>query len=83
MRAERLYQQLDLLQPLLSGCARRPAGREPQASCGEVTSPDSFDRSDSRSSLTGGLAADPRPFPHQRQLWAYSGFAVQTHDSGE
>ncbi len=35
-----------------------------QASCGEVTAPDSFDRTDSVC-LAGGLAADTPPFPYQ------------------
>jgi len=32
---------------------------------------------------TGGIAADTPPFPHQATALAYSGFAVETHDSGE
>ncbi len=44
--------------------AARSAVREPQASCREVTSSDSFDRSDSRR-LAGGIAADTPPFPNQ------------------
>ena len=64
VRAEHLYQQLDSLQPPASASATRtPAGELP-ASCSEVTSPDSFDRSDS-GCLAGGLAADTPPFPNQ------------------
>jgi hypothetical protein len=49
---------------------------------GAVTSADSFHRSDSLG-LAGGTATDTTPLSYQRQLWAYSGFAVETHDSGE
>src|SRR5450631_4921093 len=59
------------------GSATRPAGGEPQAPCGEITATDSFDRSDS-CRLAGGVAANATPF-----RWTYSGFAVETHDSGE
>ena len=64
VRAEHLYQQLDSLQPVrLASATRTPAG-EPQACGGEITSSDSFDRSDSRGPA-GGLAADTPPFPNQ------------------
>ena len=64
VRAERLYQQLDVLQPVRQAGASRPSEREPQASCREVTASDSFDRSDSRRPA-GGLAADTASFPYQ------------------
>ena len=47
-----------------SGSATRTPAGESQAPCGEVTSPDSFDRSDSRR-FAGGIAADTPPFPNQ------------------
>src|SRR3981081_2891679 len=47
-----------------SASATRLADREPQASCREIASPDSFDRSDS-CSLAGRAAADATPFPYQ------------------
>ena len=47
-----------------SASATRLADREPQASCREIASPDSFDRSDS-CSLAGRAAADASPFPYQ------------------
>src|SRR3981189_228831 len=47
-----------------SASATRLADREPQASCREIASPDSFDRSDS-CSLAGRAAADSTPFPYQ------------------
>ncbi len=36
-----------------------------------------------RSALLVALLQTPNRFRTKRQLWAYSGFAVQTHDSGE
>src|SRR5271168_4148461 len=47
-----------------SASATRFADREPQASCREIASPDSFDRSDS-CSLAGCAAAVAPPFPYQ------------------
>jgi hypothetical protein len=60
----------------------RSAAGEPQAPGGEVTAPDSFDRSDSLGPA-GRIAAHQHRFRTKRQLLAYSGFAVETHDSGE
>ena len=64
IRAERLYQQLDLLQAVRCEARRELLAGKPQAFGREVTSPDSFDRSDSLG-LAGGLAANPAPFPYQ------------------
>jgi Transposase IS116/IS110/IS902 family len=36
-----------------------------------------------RAALLVALLQTPRRFRTKRQLWAYSGFAVETHDSGE
>jgi len=36
-----------------------------------------------RAALLVALLQTPHRFRTKRQLWAYSGFAVQTHDSGE
>ena len=36
-----------------------------------------------RSALLVALVQTPHRFRTKRQLWAYSGFALQTHDSGE
>ena len=36
-----------------------------------------------RAALLVALRQTPHGFRSKRQLWAYSGFAVQTHDSGE
>ena len=64
LRAERLYQQLDLLQPVRLEARRELLAESHKHSAREVTAPDSFDRSDSLG-LAGGLAADPAPFPYQ------------------
>lgn len=82
MRAERLYQQLDLLQPLrqaargdlLVESRKHPAVKllRQIPSIGPI-----------RSALLVALLQTPNRFRTKRQLWAYSGFAVQTHDSGE
>ena len=64
VRAERFYQQLDLSATSASGSATRATAGKPQACCGEVTSSDSFHRSDS-GRLAGGIAADTPPFPYQ------------------
>jgi transposase len=36
-----------------------------------------------RSALLVAILQTPHRFRTKRQLWAYSGFAVQTYDSGE
>src|SRR5246127_4356138 len=63
LRAERLYQQRCAAAGA-PGSATRPAGREPQTPCREITAPDSFDRSHS-CRLAGGVAANATPFPYQ------------------
>jgi transposase len=82
LRAERLYQQLDLLQPvrqearrdLLSESRKHPAVKllRQIPAIGPI-----------RSALLVALLQTPHRFRTKRQLWAYCGFAVQTHDSGE
>jgi transposase len=82
LRAERLYQQLDLLRPLhqQARCAlveesrRHPAVKRLRQipSIGPI-----------RAALLVALLQTPHRFRTKRQLWAYSGFAVETHDSGE
>jgi hypothetical protein len=67
---------------LASSSAPRVRGGEPQASCREGIAPDSFPRSNP-CRFAGRAAANATPFRTKRQLWAYSGFAVETHDSGE
>ena len=81
-RAERLYQQLDLLQPvrqqarrdLLLESHKHPAVRllRQIPAIGPI-----------RAALLVALLQTPHRFRTKRQLWAYSGFALETHDSGE
>lgn len=81
-RAKYLYQELDLLRPLhqQARCAlieesrRHPAVKRLRQipSIGPI-----------RAALLMALVQTPHRFRTKRQLWAYSGFAVETHDSGE
>jgi transposase len=82
VRAEHLYEQLDHLQPIRQQ-ARHELLRESQKheavkllrqipSIGPI-----------RAALLVALLQTPHRFRTKRQLWAYSGFAVETHDSGE
>ena len=82
VRAQRLYQQLDGLQPvrlearleLLRESHQHPAVKllRQIPSIGPI-----------RAALLVALLQTPHRFRTKRQLWAYSGFAVETHDSGE
>jgi transposase len=81
-RAERLYEQLDLLQPLcqkarhdlLHESRKHPAVKllRQIPSIGPI-----------RAALLVALLQTPHRFRTKRQLWAYSGFAVEIHNSGE
>jgi transposase len=82
IRAERLYQRLDSLRPLrlLARCELLRESHKHAVvqllrqipSIGPI-----------RSALLVALLQTPHRFRTKRQLWAYSGFAVETHDSGE
>ena len=82
VRAERLYQQLDVLQPVRQAARQdllRESHKHPAVkllrqipSIGPI-----------RAALLVALLQTPHRFRTKRQLWAYSGFAVETHDSGE
>jgi transposase len=82
VRAEHLYRQLDSLQPLrlqarrelLQESYQHPAVKllRQIPSIGPI-----------RAALLVALLQTPHRFRTKRQLWAYSGFAVETHDSGE
>ena len=82
IRAEHLYQRLDGLQPLrlyARGKLLRESRRHPAVkllrqipSIGPI-----------RAALLMALLQTPHRFRTKRQLWAYSGFAIETHDSGE
>jgi len=82
VRAERLYQQLDLLQPV-----RLEARRELLVESHKHAAVKLLRQIPSigpiRSALLVALLQTPHRFRTKRQLWAYSGFAVETHDSGE
>ena len=77
-----MYQQLDLLQPLrqearrdlLSESRKHPAVKllRQIPAIGPI-----------RASMLVALLQTPHRFRTKRQLWAYSGFAIETHDSGE
>src|ERR1700738_1473404 len=81
-RAERLYQQLDLLQPLRQEARRdllaesrkhRASRLLQQIPCiGPI-----------RTALLIALIQTPHRFRTKRQLWAYSGLALRTYTSGE
>jgi transposase len=81
-RAEFYYQQLDALRSLrqqvrydlLTESARHQATQRLRQipSIGPI-----------RAALLIALLQTPNRFRTKRQLWAYSGFAIETHDSGE
>jgi transposase len=82
VRAEHLYQQLDSLQPV-----RREARRELLRESHQHPAVELLRQIPSigliRAALLVALLQTPHRFRTKRQLWAYSGFAVETHDSGE
>ncbi|GAC1690694.1 MAG: hypothetical protein PVS2B2_28690 [Candidatus Acidiferrum sp.] len=81
-RAERLYQQLDRLQPVRLE-ARRELLAESHKHSGVKLLRQIPSIGPIRSALLVALLQTPHRFRTKRQLWAYSGFAVETHDSGE
>src|SRR6202142_3681328 len=81
-RAERLYQQLDLLQPVRFE-ARRELLAESHKHSGVKLLRQIPSIGPIRSALLVAMLQTPHRFRTKRQLWAYSGFAVETHDSGE
>ena len=82
VRAQRLYQQLDSLQPV-----RLEARRELLVESHKHAAVKLLRQIPSigpiRAALLVALLQTPHRFRTKRQLWAYSGFAVETHDSGE
>jgi transposase len=82
LRAQRLYQQLDLLRPLHQE-ARRDFVRESHKHPAVKRLRQVPFIGPIRSALLVALMQTPHRFRTKRQLWAYSGFAVETHDSGE
>jgi transposase len=81
-RAERLYQQLDLLQPVRQE-ARRDLLRESRKHDAVKRLQQIPAIGPIRAALLVALLQTPHRFRTKRQLWAYSGFAIETHDSGE
>jgi transposase len=81
VRAERLYQQLDGLQPLRLQARRElllESHKHPAVKLLRLPSIGPI-----RGALLVAVLQTPHRFRTKRQLWAYSGFAVETHDSGE
>jgi transposase len=82
VRAEHLYQQLDSLQPVRQQ-ARHELLRESQQHPAVKLLREIPSIGPIRAALLVALLQTPHRFRTKRQLWAYSGFAVETHDSGE
>jgi transposase len=82
VRAERLYQQLDGLQPVRLQ-ARRELLQESHKHAAVKLLRQIPSIGPLRAALLVALLQTPHRFRTKRQLWAYSGFGVETHDSGE
>jgi len=82
IRAEHLYEQLDSLEPVRQA-ARRELLRESRKHAAVKLLRQIPTIGPIRSALLVALLQTPHRFRTKRQLWAYSGFAVQTYDSGE
>ena len=82
VRAEHLYQQLDSLQPVRLE-ARRERLLESRKHAAVKLLRQIPSIGPIRAALLVALLQTPHRFRTKRQLWAYSGFAVEVHDSGE
>ena len=82
IRAEHLYQQLDSLQPLRLE-VRRQLLLESHKHAAVKLLRQVPAIGPIRAALLVALLQTPHRFRTKRQLWAYSGFAVEVHDSGE
>jgi len=82
LRAQHLYQQLDNLPPLRLE-ARRELLLESRKHAAVTLLHQIPSIGPIRAALLVALLQTPHRFRSKRQLWAYSGFAVETHDSGE
>src|SRR6516162_3924544 len=82
VRAQHLYQQLDNLQPLRLE-ARRELLLESHKHAAVKLLRQIPSIGPIRAALLVALLQTPHRFRSKRQLWAYSGFAVETYDSGE
>src|SRR5213075_304829 len=82
IRAEHLYQQLDSLEPLRLE-VRRQLLLESHKHAAVKLLRQIPAIGPIRAALLVALLQTPHRFRSKRQLWAYSGFAVEIHDSGE
>jgi transposase len=82
IRAEHLYQQLESLEPVRQA-VRGELLRESRKHAAVKLLRQSPAIGPIRSALLVAILQTPHRFRTKRQLWAYSGFAVQTYDSGE
>ena len=82
IRAQHLYQQLDSLEPVRQA-ARRELLRESRKHAAVKLLRQIPSIGPIRSALLVAILQTPHRFRTKRQLWAYSGFAVEVHDSGE
>src|SRR5437773_10703605 len=81
-RAEHLYQQLDSLEPVRQA-ARRELLLESRKHAAVKLLRQIPSIGPIRAALLVALLHTPQRFRTKRQLWAYGGFAVEVHDSGE
>jgi hypothetical protein len=81
-RAERLYQQLDALEPLRQGARRDLLAESRKHHAVKLLRQIPY-LGPIRSALLVAILETPHRFRTKRQLWAYSGFGLETHDSGE
>ena len=82
IRAEHLYQQLDSLEPVRLE-SRRQLLLESRKHAAVKLLRQIPSIGPIRAALLVALLQTPNRFRSKRQLWAYSGFAVEVHDSGE
>src|SRR5436190_438461 len=82
IRAEHLYQQLDSLEPVRLE-ARRELLLESRKHAAVKLLRQIPSIGPIRAALLVALLQTPHRFCTKRQLWAYSGFAVEIHESGE
>jgi transposase len=81
-RAEHYYQQLDFLRPLRQEVWGGFVGGSQEAQAVETAAPDSG-IGPIRAALVIALMQTPHRFRTKRQLWTYSGLALETYDAGQ
>ena len=82
LRAERLYQQLDALEPLRQGARSDLLAESRKHPAVKLLRQIPY-LGPIRSALLVALLETPHRFRTKRQLWAYSGLALETRTSGE